>query len=499
MNNFLSLHTCPMIIIIVQLNFITQVTPSSVSFQDSIPVSPNEISIDSVDTLIEEASTQPQSTLPTELEPDTITTVDAIPPETVSTPISSETIEKAYFDFLTTLSAEEPKQRGKLLARFGRSTKNFSSYKLDEYNSYLNMYFPAAHSDHIQSYIIQTLIDQKKWDEVEIALLKFLYLYPNSSLKPAVIGKGSQIIQNEDYYKPHRDKLLALLGSITGQGEVQDRYFEFLSTLRLSKNTRSSPIFNREARRFIELYSNIPQSSNVLMWLAEFETTNEAYDTSFMIYQKLMTLFPSSTHYAMAKYQTGLLQQEQFNEFEEAINSFRQFLTQFPEDTLVPDAHYRIATMTDQNLKDWTNAIVEYETLVSRYPDAIHAIPSLFRIGEIQTGKLKQGEKAIATLNKIASDYPDSTDHAIRALQQAGKLYEKNKAFDKAIEQYLVVHEKYPGTDGALSSLETCATLYEKKLKMTDKTIEMLNLIVEEFPNSKNAQKATKRLKKLEK
>jgi TolA-binding protein len=121
------------------------------------------------------------------------------------------------------------------------------------------------------------------------------------------------------------------------------------------------------------------------------------------------------------------------------------------------------------------------------------------RAGEIQADKLKQRDVAIATYNRLATEYTDDTVNATEALQRAGKLYEKNKAFQEAVNQYMKVHEKYPGTEGALESLEKSAKLYEKKLKRNDQAIEVLNIIVAEFPDTKNSKKAEKKIKKLNK
>ena len=332
---------------------------------------------------------------------------------------------------------------------------------------------------------------------VLVGLLKFVYLYPDSPLRGPVIENGSQFVQKEDYYKSNREKLLSLLQGAPESEETHDRYSEFLSTVHFLKDSKLSSIFIWEAWEYLALYSELSRATTVLIWLAEVEYTNSAHHTALMIYEKLMSLYPTSPDLATALYQTGTLQQEQFGEFEEATTTFRQFLEQFPEDSLVLDAQYRIATIADKNLKDWTAAVEEYEKLVTQHSTSIHAIPSLLRIGEIQASKLKQREEAITTYNRMVSEYPDSTVQATEALQRAGELYEKSKEYAKAVDQYMVLHEKYPGTDGALAGLEKCATLYEKRLKMRDKAVEVLNLIVEEFPDSKNAKKAEKRLQKL--
>ena len=63
----------------------------------------------------------------------------------------------------------------------------------------------------------------------------------------------------------------------------------------------------------------------------------------------------------------------------------------------------------------------------------------------------------------------------------------------------MTIHDNYPGTAGALKSLKECAAIYEKKMKQKDKAVEMLNSIIKEFPGTKDAKRAEKRIKKLNK
>ena len=67
------------------------------------------------------------------------------------------------------------------------------------------------------------------------------------------------------------------------------------------------------------------------------------------------------------------------------------------------------------------------------------------------------------------------------------------------VDEFDFRYINYPKTDGALKSLKECATIYEKKLKQKDKAVEMLNTIIKDFPESKDAKRAEKRIKKLNK
>tara|TARA_Y100000588_G_scaffold394011_1_gene512344 strand:- start:561 stop:1904 length:1344 start_codon:yes stop_codon:yes gene_type:complete len=427
------------------------------------------------------------------------TPADSVGSQGVAKGSTKGPMEKNYFEFLRKLHGEQPKESSNLLGRLSGSSNDLEEYKISEYNTYLKIYFPNHHSDHVQRFMIESYIDQGKWNEVEVALLKFVYLYPNSELRNTVIENGFILLEEEDYYQSNKNKLLTMLQEAPNSGEIQDRYFKFLSGIHALRDPKLKRLFKREAWEYLRLYSNVPRASKALMGLAGVEVSNNAHHSALMIYEKLMTMHPESHEFSTALFQAGKLKQEQFNEENEAVENFRQFLMQFPEHRFVSEAQYRIATISDQNFNDWTTAIGEYEKVVTHYPINVFTIPSLLRIGEIQAIKLRREEDAIATYNRIASEYPDSTVNVIIALQRAGKLYEKSKEYEEAIAQYMAVYEKYPGTEGALVTLEKCAVIYEKKIKRKDKAVEKLNIIVKEYPGTKKAKKAAKRIKKLNK
>jgi len=407
--------------------------------------------------------------------------------------------EADHFEFLTALQDEEVKQLGTRLKRVGTSAKEILNYRLKEYNTYLDIFFPDAHSAEVQSYIIQNHIKQKNWERFEAAVAKFLYLYPQSDLKGSIITSGTEQVQSEKTFKTNQEKILTQWNNIPIIDDLAERYFGYISSLHEKNRFRSSNIFSREAWTFLKDFPDSPFASTVLFWLAQVNFSKEAYQESYSMYKKLLSLYPENPEVSSTTYRKARLEQEQLGEYKEAISSFRQFLEQFPEDTLCFDVQLRIATITDQNLNDWITAITEYEVVAQKYPETEEAIESLMRVGEIQDSKLNQLDEAMKTYNRVASSYSDQTAVAVQAFTKAGEVYEKSKDYKKAIDQYMQIHSNYPGTEEDLNILEKCASLYEKRLKNNDKTSEVLNMIVEGFPESKNAERAKKRLTKLNK
>ena len=406
--------------------------------------------------------------------------------------------ESNHFEFLKTLQDEEVKQLGSRLRRIGTSANEVLDYRLKEYNIYLDIYFPNAHSAEVLDFIIQNAIRQENWEKFEAAVSKFLYLYPQSQLKGSVLTQAIEQIKSVRAFKANQEKILTQWKEIPVIKGWAERYFGYVSYLH-ERQFRTKSIFTEEAWAFLSRYPDSPDASAVLLWLAKLNHKNEAFQESYSIYNKLLSLYPDNPEVATALYQKAKLEQVQFSEYKKAISSLRQFLVQLPEDSLSFDVQFRLATVSDQNLNDWVTAIEEYEVLAQKYPETKEAIKGLMRMGEIQNSKLNQLEEAIETYHRVATSYSEQKAVAVQAYTTAGEIYEKRKDYEKAIAEYLLIHDNYPGTDEDLNILEKCALIYQKRLKNNDKASEVLTMIVDGFPESKNAAKAKKTLAKLNK
>ena len=419
--------------------------------------------------------------------------------EKIPNVVVSKTVEDAHFDYLKELHAEESKDIGKILGRLGLTSKGLSEYKRKEYILYLETYFPNAYSDNVQMFLLELNIEEEQWAEAKMNLLKFVYLFPQSSIYKQVINRGYSVLDEEKYFSSTRDKLIKLLGEAPKSGKTYQRHYQLLSEIHALKDKRLTELFKIECWKYIQLYPNRSQCSMVMMWLAQLEQQNSNFHPAVMVYEKLMKLYPSSKDYSAALYQVAMLKQEKFNEYNDATVSFRKFLKKFPDHKYVAHAQYRIATMADKNFDDWSTAVKEYEVLADKYPDFKYTIPSLLRMGDIQESKLKERKEAIKTYQRVYSTYPDSSESAIEALLRSGNLYEKSKQYEEAIDQYMTVNTKYPNSPGSLKSLNKSAYIYEKKMKDKDKAIEVLNIITTNYSESRDAKKAQRRIKKLSK
>ncbi len=422
--------------------------------------------------------------------------LDFMPAEVMEEMFTTESLEGSYFSYLEGLNKEEPKSSGGIFGMLG-SSEDIYSFKLSEYDRYLTAYFPESNSDIIQQYIINAHTAKSDWDEVAVAAVKFSYLYPESGVLKSVKDNAINLFQSEKYYRDNIDVLLGLInGTVASDDGIDERYFAFLSKIKLLEIESVIPIFAREAAEFIKLFPNSERTSDVILWMAKSDYTSEQFHTSFLEYRKILMMYPRSQELPFVLYNSGMIQADNFSEFELAITTLREFLLRYPDDTLAAMAQLKIAQVADEKLESWVQAVEEYQAFADNYPTNEMAASSLIRLGEIQKDELNQVNEAVTTYHYIAQLYPASP-LAIEALERCGGIFEKEKKYAEAVDEYYSVYEKYPDSENALPALEKCADLSNKRLKNKAKYKEILTIIVDKYPDSKNAKSAQKKLSKL--
>jgi len=406
-------------------------------------------------------------------------------------------LEDKYFSYCKMLKMEESKQKKGILKLRGGG-ENIYPFQIEELKRYLETFFPEARCDSVQDFLTQLYIRKGDWSKAEFSLLKFIHLYPNSPLYEEVKSIRSGVFQTEKSYRKDSDYLMSLIGTIPAYPNMDIRYFKFVELLKGFPNPEIKRRFIEEAKKFLQVYPFSPKSPLVNLWIGETLLKNEQDQRAFMYYKRLMTFYPESDEMRIALYRNGLIQEEKFEEYRNAIDSFNSLIEKFPDDTLAISAHYHIAKIADTYLKNWEKAVKEYQIFANSCSESEKSISALMRKAAILASEMNLIEDAVATYKSIDERYPD-TPGAYKSIILSGDLYENHKRYEAAIAQYMSLFEKYPESDKSLDALEKVAAIYRGKIKDVDKTIETLNLIIANFPNTKSEAKALKQLKKLEK
>jgi len=406
-------------------------------------------------------------------------------------------VEARYFEYLKTLKLETPRRKTSFL-KMTSTVENIAPFQIEELHAYFEQYFPEAHSDSILDFIIQINIRESDWTNAERNILKFLYLFPNSSLYEEIKTVRSLIFQNEKYFKSYSNILNELVTNAPQLPQEDIRYFRYIELLKDFPDLAVRSSFIPEAQRFLELYPNSKYAPDAILWLAQaFLDANQPH-SAYLYYQRMMIVYPDNVYYVRSLHASGVIQERQFNEFTNALATFSSLIQRFPNDSLAENAQYRIAKINDDNLNDWERAIWEYQTFADKYPQSPKAVPALMRKAVIQNEKMNMVEESIKTYKSIDERYP-STTSAEDALTAAAELYYTKTRYDQAIEVYMSIFQKYPQSEKAVTALEKVGEIYQTKIKDNQKAIEIQNMIITNYPNTKASAKATKALQKLEK
>lgn len=406
-------------------------------------------------------------------------------------------LESRYFQYEKRLKMDAPKRKAGFF-KMSTVIENIAPFQIEELNGYFDIFYPNARTDSVLDFIIQLNIRESDWANAGRNIIKFLYLFPNSSLYEEIKNVRAGIFQSEKYYKPYVAYLTELFNALPQLPQEDVRYFRYVELLKDFPDQSVRNAFLPEARKFLNLYPGSKYAPDACIWIAETLRNANQPHSAFLTLQKTMTLYPDYVRYSYALLTSGIIQQEQFNEYENAVSTFASLIQSFPEDTLAEDAQYRLAKIYDENLKNYEQAVNEYQIYADKYPQTPNAIPALMRKATIQATQMNLVEEAVKTYKSIDEHYA-ATVGAQNALSAAGDLYYSKTRYDQAIEVYMNIFQKYPQSENAVAGLEKVVDIYQAKIKDNQKSIEVLNLIIINYPDSKASARATKLLKKLEK
>jgi len=406
-------------------------------------------------------------------------------------------LEARYFEYEKRLKMDTDRRKTSFL-KMTTTVENIAPFQIGELNAYYEQYFPGARTDSVLDFIIQLNIRENDWTSAERHILKFLYLFPDSPLYEEIKTVRSLIFQNEKYYKSYSNILSELVNGAPQLPREDMRYFRYVELLKDFPDLSVRNAFLPEAHRFLTLYPDSKYAPDASLWIAKALLNANQPHSAYLFYQKMMILYPESAFYCGALHASGVIQQEQFNEFANAIITFSDLIRRFPQDSLAENSQYLIAKISDENLNDFERAANEYQVYADKYPQSPAAIPALMRKAALQAEKMNMIEEAVRTYKSVDERFPATTG-AQDALTAAADLYLAKTRYDQAVEMYMSIFQKYPQSEKAVAALEKVGDIYQTKIKDNQKAIEIQNMIITNYPDTKASAKATKTLKKLEK
>ncbi len=408
-----------------------------------------------------------------------------------------ENYEENFYQYTLDLMTEK-KINHNLFWQLSVEGEDIIPHQVEELESYIRTFFPGKRSDLVQIYIIQIFLRYEKWADSEYGILKFHYLFPESKYSNivndslAVILKKSDVIKKQDgLFERYFEKTIKNLS-------LETRYFEFVKLLHEFKDENVNLYFEKEAENFFAFFPGSVNAPQVCFWLAKKSVKDDKPHTAFLRYKKILQLFPESKFEKFALNESAIILAKNLEKYPESIEYFNKVISRFGTDTLATNAHFQIAEIYHNDLKDFEKAVGKYLEFSQICQDTVRSTNALFTIAKIQSDEMKLVEKSVETYKSVETRFHGSKA-AQKALYMAGQLLEDNKQYTSAIDLYMTLFKNYTGTENGLKGLENIKDLYNSKIDNPEKLIETLNLIIANYPDSKNATKAKKNLKKLQK
>lgn len=408
--------------------------------------------------------------------------------------------EQKYFEYEKFVKLQEKKTKSGFLI-LTTEIEDIHPFQVKQLEQYLDTYFPAARCDSIQDFLTQIYIRQQDWANAERSILKFIYLYPESPLAEEIKTIRTGIFQTEKTYKSYTDFLMNVVASTPAYPDVETRYFRFVELLKDFPDPAVKAMFPDEAQTFLYRYPFSGYAAQACLWLAQYYAENLRPQSAFITYRRLMIFYPESPEMVTALYQSALLQEKEFEEFDQAMETLSRFIEHFPDDTLTAYAHHRIAQIAHIKKQNWEQATTEYQTAADLFMKAGKdnlSTEALIRRAVILADQMNLVQDAISTYLSIDDRFP-GTPAAHQAIMAAGDLYARHKQYDAATTEYMKLYEKYPDAKNTVDALTKAANIFDSQLGDHDKTVEILNLIITNYPDSRDAKSAKKQLKKIEK
>ncbi len=404
-------------------------------------------------------------------------------------------LEQKHFTYLSHLKSKEKKKKS-IFNKLGIGGEDIIEFQLREMNNYLNAYFPGARSEKIQSFIVNLSLSSNQYAKAEKELLKYAYFYVDTENYLFTIDKFLSEVNKNNYFKDRKSFISKKVNSVLKKTSLASRYFEYIELLSSYPNDDVKQFFMDEAYDFLSRYPGNKQSPRVLLWMADHFLITENPHKAFIVAQKIETLYKSTTFYPHALFMQADIQENNFEEYKEAIKSYETFIDVFPNNEKTQEAMFRVGKIFDEELKKYEKAIDAFNRFADTYQSADRSVFCLNRASDLYYKELDALQSAVKQLELIEERYSGS-DAGKKALYKSALIYRDEKYYKNALVQFDKVFKQYPASEEGRLALEESAVIYLEEMENQKKGKEMLSLLVKHFPKSKSAKNAKQRLEKI--
>jgi len=205
-------------------------------------------------------------------------------------------------------------------------------------------------------------------------------------------------------------------------------------------------------------------------FLARIQMKKYSYRVSVSLLKHLLKIYPESLLFRQAIWDLGKCYYA-LEDFPKAMDVYKRILDKYPNNRDIPRINYRMAVIYEK-WEDWQSAVDKYKELLIDYPDSTFSFIAekrlkllkdkpdiIFTLGEddfynraLLLGGSRFWAFAISELEIFIQNFSNSP-HLPSALYNIGRIYERKRLREKAIEAYQAVFQRFPDNPLAMKSL----------------------------------------------
>jgi len=223
-----------------------------------------------------------------------------------------------------------------------------------------------------------------------------------------------------------------------------------------------------------------------------------AYSASAVLLESLITQYPQSLLYRKALWDLGE-SYHALKKFDKTLGVYQKIIKKYPANRDIPRIHYQMASIYESQ-ENWQNAVLEYQELLVNHPASTFSFLAqkrlkilkdkagvVFELSEddfynravLLGGRRKFWAFAISELEIFIQNFPQSR-HIPSALYNMGKIYERKRYSEKALEAYQSVFQKFPNNPLAIESLYRMGYIAWNK-NWDEQVINVYNQVLEKY------------------
>ncbi len=380
---------------------------------------------------------------------------------------------------------------------FENQNHQFDSFLIDQFRKFLKQNPFYSQNDQIFWMYGKILENQQKFSDALIQYLKICTLHPKGKLAPEAKAHILQILEQKPLLcladcQPAIENYLETNHFFENLTEAIFGVFHFIFNLNL-------PCFDQALLNELILFEESCLDTSyprdlLLYWKGSLHKRQKNFPDAYGNYKKLESLFPQSSLFPQALFESSLLAYHQFKDYEEARDGFIHLINHFPGESTSAEAQFYLAELYEIGLDSLNAAIDNYRLFLDAFPD--HPLNNeAFKRLILLYFKADRYKEAVTLMGVNLDQHSGDSSVVVLIDSMANVLEKKFKKYEFAARSYILLASQLPVNEKTPYFLYCAARIYAKYLNDTARAKDLCNRLAENFAESPYTEKCKLLLK----